>query len=353
MESYNYERNITEIKKEYEKILIDTLYPSIYRGLCSTYNKSKKDFIEIQTKAKKDPGVQLLKLITVFTQYLKNIEYLPKINIENETNKIKATCKRADYLDELIMACLKSHIVLLSYSYSNKKCKLIKERLHKNIDTVTFIHRCYIECSNIFINHAELFYDDDISKESGITLTDIDKIINKRYIYELIHTGIKNAIRNSIPLKRILDEYLNNDFPEENDNTYNKDNYGEMIKKSLGHSFYDGDIINEDDDKEDNEEFKEDIDGNNDDANELIFNRKKDADTSAAIMSDKEKINDDIIIKKEDSSNKIIINDSSDVKEIDIEFSKTRKKDTTLQNAINEYKKRKESANPDIDIVRA
>ena len=148
---------------------------------------------------------------------MKNIINLPKANIEKESNKIKASCQKSDYLDNLIMACIKSYIVLLSYSY-DKKCKLIKERLHKTIDTPTFIHKCYIQCAEIFINHAELFYDDNISKEFGIVLSDNDKLVNKRYIYELIKIGIKNAIRNCIPLKNIHEEYLEKDYP---DNKYN------------------------------------------------------------------------------------------------------------------------------------
>ena len=119
MDSYNYERNITEIKKEYENILIDTLYPSIYRGLYSMYYASKNNFMEMHSQAQKNPGIKLLKLITTFRQHLKNIEHLSKSRMEGETNKIKGLCGRSDYLDELIMACIKSHIVLLSYSYSS------------------------------------------------------------------------------------------------------------------------------------------------------------------------------------------------------------------------------------------
>jgi hypothetical protein len=59
-----------------------------------------------------------------------------------------------------------------------------------------------------------------------------------------------------------------------------------------------------------------------------------------------------VIIKKEESEN-ININHSPEMKEIDIDFGGTKKGDITLRNAIEEYKKNKESKEPEIDIVRA
>jgi hypothetical protein len=369
----NFEENNAEIKKEYEKMLIDTLFPFLFRGLYSIYYKAKSDYNEIVERSKKDPGIKVLKLITIFIQYMKNIHNLPKIKIENETNKIRGECGKSDYLDQLIMACIKSYIVLLTYSTSKYKCKIIKERLHTHIDTYTFIHKCYIECCNIFINHAELFYDDDISKESNITLSDNDKTINKRYIYELIRLGIKNAIRNSLPMKKILDEYLNKDYPDNNDIAYNKNNFGDIVRKSLGNDLYEGDII-----EDDNEEFQEDI-GNND-ANDLVFNRKVDM-VSSTVVSDKkysdhneekkysdkeekkysdreEKKYSDREEKKYSDKEEKKYSDkeekkySSETKHINIENKKNKKNGITLEYALNEASKRKENDNLDVDIVR-
>ena len=324
----NFEENNKEIKKEYEKILIDTLFPFIYRGIYSIYYKAKNDYNEIVERSKKDPGIKLLKLITIFIQYMKNINNLPKIKIENEVNKIIGESGKADYLEELIMACIKSHIVLLTYSTSGNKCKIIREKLHNNIDINTFIHRCYIECCNIFVNHAELFYDDDISKESKIILTDNDKSINKRYIYELIRIGIKNAIINSLPMKKILDEYLNKDYPDHNIHTYDKNNFGDIVRKSLGDDLYQGDII-----EDDNEEFQEDI-NDDDDAKDLVFNRKVDR-ASTTVVSD----------RKENSPHY----KSSDIKQVNIDLKRKKGNMLSLDKAIEDAKK---MSNLDVDIVR-
>ena len=351
----NFEENNAEIKKEYEKMLIDTLFPFLFRGLYSIYYKAKADYNEIVERSKKDPGIKVLKLITIFIQYMKNIHNLPKIKIENETNKIKGECGKSDYLDHLIMACIKSYIVLLTYSTSKYKCKIIKERLHTHIDTYTFIHKCYIECCNIFINHAELFYDDDISKESNITLSDNDKTINKRYIYELIRVGIKNAIRNSLPMKKILDEYLNKDYPDNNDITYSKNNFGDIVRKSLGDDLYEGDII-----EDDNEQFQEDIENN--DANDLVFNRKVDIISSTVVSEKKysdreEKKYSDREEKKYSDREEKKYSDreekkySSETKHINIENKKNKKNGITLEYALNEAAKRKDDE-LDVDIVR-
>ena len=107
----------------------------------------------------------------------------------------------------------------------------------------------------------------------------------------------------------------NPDFPNEikEEKYYNRDNFGEMIKKSLGDDLYGGDIVN------DNEEFEEDI-GDDDIANELIFDRKEDNETSVVQHTEpnnesakhstdekKESIPEDVIIEKKDESEKINI----------------------------------------------
>jgi hypothetical protein len=112
----------------------------------------------------------------------------------------------------LVKAVIKSHIIVLAYSVKNKKI-IIDKKEHEKVETKTFIHKCYVECSKLFYDHPLLFWHD---------LPNNEKKDNQRIIYQLIKIGIKNAIKKVLPMKLILDAYLNADEYEDTHNNSNK-----------------------------------------------------------------------------------------------------------------------------------
>ena len=201
-----YEKNIVEIKNEYTSYLTNRITPLIYEGIKRLYNEAintEKRFVE---SSKIDPRIKNPGVFKIFQIFLKDIQNLNNSSIEAETNRIINGSKCSDVFENLVKAVIKSHIVLLTYNASEKKCKVVNEKLHETIDVKTFIHKCYIECSRVFYNNPELFWH-------GFTTLDIKR--NQREAYDLIKIGISEAIKSMLPMKLILEEYLNKDYIDE------------------------------------------------------------------------------------------------------------------------------------------
>lgn len=191
--THYYEKNIVEIKCEYEKFLLNMLVPAIYDGFKSMYNNAKNHHDKLVGNAKAKNS-----LADLFKHCLKNIPTLNKNSIETETNRIKEQYKCSDWFDDLIKAVVKSFIVLLTFNASGKTCKLVMEKYHEKIDTCDFVHKCYIECGHFFYNHPNVFEN--------------PKAEEKTVVYENIRTCILNAIHRILPIRSILQEYLGNDY---------------------------------------------------------------------------------------------------------------------------------------------
>lgn len=244
-----FEKNVVEIKQEYTIFLINILSPIIYEGIKGIYNSS----IELDSKFKKaildDPNGNNPGVLKIFQYYLKDIQVLNNHMINKEYERIKSKSKCADFFDDLIKAVIKSNIVLLTYNVSEKKCKIINDKYHENINIELFIHNCYIECARIFFNYPEIFYH-------GFSNIDIQR--NQREALQLIKDGINEAIRKMLPMKLILEEFLKKDYVAD-DNDITKDmsdsqyiNMRNLLKNKK--------IMEENDNYE--EEYNEDYDDN-------------------------------------------------------------------------------------------
>src|SRR5579862_2328684 len=147
-----YEKNIVEIKNEYTSFLTNIITPLLYEGIHGLYRKSReveKQFIEA---AENHSNIKVLGVLKIFQNFLKGIDDINNIQIEEEVNRIKEKSRCSEWFDDLIKAVIKSNIVLLTYNASGKKCKLVAEKIHDSIDTKIFIHKCYIECARLFFN---------------------------------------------------------------------------------------------------------------------------------------------------------------------------------------------------------
>ena len=216
MTSHYYDKTIIECKTIYTDYLLNILTPLIYCGFGELYNYS---FITSK-KYGKPEDINLdngkPKVIEIFELILSDLYMWNDVMIEEETNKIKSKSECADIFDDLIKAVIKSHIIVLTYSPYKKISQIVKDKIYEQINIKTFIHKCYLECANIFIPHSMLFYH----KYSEIDLKD-----NERRIFQLIKIGIKNAITKMLPMKEILIDFNRDDYQE--DNLYAK------IKKML------------------------------------------------------------------------------------------------------------------------
>ena len=198
-----YERNIVDIKMEYLTYLTDVLVPLIYEGIQSTYNYATEQCNKLDELVQLNPNIKNPGIIKIFQSCLKEIPSLSAIAIEEETKRIKEFSRCSEWFDDLVKAVIKSYIVLLTYNTSGKTCKLVNEKYHEKININEFIHKCYIECSMTFFNNPELFWTGH-SKEIIQTCRTMS--------YKYIKQAIIDAIHKMLPIKAILQEYLQNDY---------------------------------------------------------------------------------------------------------------------------------------------
>ena len=197
---------LVETKNEYTTHLINILTPLIFQGLQSIYNEAK-NIINING----DPNM----VLKIFQSCLKSIITWNTVTIDKATNAILTSSQSYDWLNDLIKATLKANLIVLLYnpSCSNNQTK-VDPTFYKSIKTTDFIHRVYIECARELWNNPYLLYHD---------YPPIEIKRNQRDCMVLIKEAIKESLRKLLPVKHILQIYLNEDIVLNNGNdTFDK-----------------------------------------------------------------------------------------------------------------------------------
>lgn len=225
-----YEKNIVEIREEYTSFLTIIITPLLFEGIQSLYKYAMEKFEQLEKQRKRskieNPGI-----LKIFQTLLKEIPDLNNAQIESECARIREGTKCSEWFDDLVKAVIKSNIVLLTYKGEGKSL-LVEQKHHEQILAKDFIHKCYIEIARSIYNNPELFRHDYPSLK-------IKK--NQRETCEIIKLSIKQAIRKMLPIKLILNEYLTNDYYNEDcENNTNMD-YDEMKNKVNNDLFYKSD----------------------------------------------------------------------------------------------------------------
>lgn len=209
-----YSPNIAEINKIYKKTLTNIILPHIYEGIVSLYDQAKKLY--------SDPSIANIENLNeygIFKRYLNGIKDLTQEKINLETNRIISNSGCAKWFDNLVKATIKSHVILLTHSNPFNKSRIIENSEYRKIDVENFIHKCYIETAKYF------YIDPSIMNNS-------DSEIRKTKIHKVIKKGIEAAIYDFIPMKEVLEEFL--------DNKLNEMDYMNMMKDLIMRDMYYG-----------------------------------------------------------------------------------------------------------------
>ena len=131
-----YERNIVEIKNEYTSFLTSIMSPLMYEGILKMYNQARETEKQFKQAIKDNPDMDIENpgVLKIFQFFLKGIKNISNYKIESEANRIREASKCSEWFDDLVKAVIKSYIVLLTYNASEKKCKIVKEKIHETID---------------------------------------------------------------------------------------------------------------------------------------------------------------------------------------------------------------------------
>jgi len=224
--AHYYEKIAVENRKEYTRVLLDALTPLIYEGILNIYIHAKLHDKQMMANTGKSTGV-----IETFQSNLENITKLSEEKIQNELERIRTNSKCADYFDDLIKATIKSNIILYTFKASSKRSEIVESKYHENISISNFIHKCYIAACRNFYNMPYLFWD-------KLPYTPIIIKKNQKEIFIIIEKSIKEAIRQMLPLRLILTEYLQDDYSKDEDTlniTVTRDDY-ERVKYLLDES---------------------------------------------------------------------------------------------------------------------
>ena len=184
---------LTDAKEEYTRQLVNILYPEIYIGIKSIYDAAYKHCSRTHTSN------QILKKFQTF------LAEIPKWNqdkIEEEYKRIsiKSEC---DWIDDLITAVFVSHTKVLS----SLKLKNSNKTIPLNVPVGTyFIHKCYVETARNFWKKSWLMHIDVNPIDIQRNLVDSENLIKESII---------ETIRKLLPVKYILQEYLGEDYQDD------------------------------------------------------------------------------------------------------------------------------------------
>ena len=195
-------RYLTESKNEFFNFLCTILVPNIYNGFSEMLEYSINMYNMLEERKKKDRSINNPGIVNIFKMCLKDISTLNNLEIENEYKKIKQNSKCSEWFDELVKCTFKSHVLFLTYDPTLENSTYKDNDIYNSLVIKDFIHRCYVESSEYFIDNCDIFLKKD----------------KKDKIYEIIKVCITNSIRKTLPYNNILQEYLRINFTIEKKN---------------------------------------------------------------------------------------------------------------------------------------
>ena len=175
---------LVETKKEYTIQLSNLIYFKIYEGINALYKRSITKTTEEE-------------VLRNFQKLLKKIPKWENNFIINEATRVTANSN--ELINNLLKAIIKANYIILTYDPKKK----IKKMDFKNITSYKFIHQVYIQCARSLWDNPFLFYH---------KFPPIELKRNQREVFLLIKESVSNAIRKLLPIKDILEIYLDNTY---------------------------------------------------------------------------------------------------------------------------------------------
>ena len=193
----------SDARAEYTKQLCMFLVPAYFQF-----------YIELLEKAKQMMVAEPKRALWQFQTYLNEIHDWNMEKVNHEIHTIHTNCG-CDYMEDLLTAVFIAHTKVLTairLSSNNKKVEI-------NVPKVEhFLFKVLCETSKLLWSSTYLFRD-------GIT--GMEKQQNYRSIEQILNEGILQAVRNLVPVKSILKDFMNQDVtdttPEEDSDEEDKD----------------------------------------------------------------------------------------------------------------------------------
>lgn len=184
----------SDARAEYTKQLCVFLVPAYFQFYIDLLEKSKQQMINEPKKS-----------LWQFQNLLNEIHDWNMEKVHNEIQQIHSNCG-CDYLEDLITAVFIAHTKVLAAIRISSKNKKVDISIPK---VEHFLFKVLCETSKLLWSSTYLFRD-------GIS--SIEKQQNFRTIETLLNEGILQAVRNLVPVKTILKDFMNFDNSDNPDN---------------------------------------------------------------------------------------------------------------------------------------
>jgi len=192
MDDYNV-NCLSEAKNEYCARLLNTLTPLLVQGLKSVYDEAVKLCNENE---------EYEKYLMTFQNFLTRVPQWNEALILEECSRIVKD-SHCNYLEDLIACVHITHLKILTSVRVSQKQKKIDIDIPK---LSTFIHTCYI-------NFARKLYENVYLFEKDVMPLQYQK--NMRECEIICRESILTAIRNNIPVEKMLRAYIDETVDEE------------------------------------------------------------------------------------------------------------------------------------------
>jgi hypothetical protein len=218
-------RYLTESKNEFNNFLCNIMIPHLYSGVSGMLDYSIQTYNLLEEKRKKNKNINNPGIIAIFKMCLGDIATINNFEIESEYKRIKEKSGCIEWFDNLIKASFKSYVLFLTWEPAISNSKYADSDIYDKISIKDFIHKCYIETCNYFIDNPEIFLKKGMRKE----------------IYDIIKNCIETAMKKSLPYNDIIQEYLKINFTADNSKDNNKkeiDNIKNMVLHMISKNKY-------------------------------------------------------------------------------------------------------------------
>lgn len=193
--------NLESLSNYYADYLVQHISYPILEGYTSVYNKAIEQYETIKNTNSKESTENMGCDINIIYQcYLENMSFLGEEHTKGEYNRIanKVNNTNPGFLDQILKAVFRSYIEFLTCSFKNNS-SILENKYYEKIDKYKFIHECYLESNKFLYSEPNLFWPHRRPLEYGK---------NRNKILKRIVNGIKNAIKSTIPMEIIIEEYL-------------------------------------------------------------------------------------------------------------------------------------------------
>lgn len=173
-------------KDEYAIRLVKVLSPQVHRGITDIFNEAVALCVE---------SGEPHKYLMTFQNFLSRIPSWSQETVGKEADRIVEDSK-CEYIQELLACVHVAHLKILTSIRPSEASREVEIPLPK---MNAFIHRTYINVARKLWQNTFLF-------ETGILPLEQQK--NSREVNVVIHDSIMDAVRESLPVDKILKNYL-------------------------------------------------------------------------------------------------------------------------------------------------